>query len=127
MSAELATVSFRTQSGLVEDESWTVVGFAIACATGDRRPGLGSVGEAGREFGYPVGPVLLAHPETTEKAQVTQDEHVIRSETLQIDCHRTVQILIAEEPGGLRPPVRDQVLAEEAIVRENTLGVFSQS
>jgi hypothetical protein len=24
--------------------------------------GLGSAGEAGREFGYPVGPVLLSHP-----------------------------------------------------------------
>jgi hypothetical protein len=31
-------------------------------ACGTRRPGLGSVGEAGRKFGYPVGPVLLAHP-----------------------------------------------------------------
>jgi hypothetical protein len=28
MSAELATVSFRTESGVTEDESWTVVDVA---------------------------------------------------------------------------------------------------
>jgi hypothetical protein len=39
MSAELATVSFRTESGVTEDESWTVVGLAIACATGGQRSG----------------------------------------------------------------------------------------
>jgi hypothetical protein len=29
MSAELATVSFRTKSGVTEDESWTAVGSAV--------------------------------------------------------------------------------------------------
>lgn len=39
-----------------------------------RRLGLGSVGEAVREFGYPVGPVLLAHP-----AHAFQQAHAARS------------------------------------------------
>jgi hypothetical protein len=29
MSAELATVSFRTASGVVEDESWTIADSAV--------------------------------------------------------------------------------------------------
>ena len=38
------------------------VEFAVAVPAGDRGPGLGSAGEAGGKFGYPVGPVLLTHP-----------------------------------------------------------------
>ena len=33
MSAELATVSFRTESGVAEDESWTVVDSAVLSNT----------------------------------------------------------------------------------------------
>ena len=33
MSAELATVSFRTESGVAEDESWTVVDSAVLSST----------------------------------------------------------------------------------------------
>jgi hypothetical protein len=33
MSAELATVSFRTESGVTEDESWTAVGSAVLSNT----------------------------------------------------------------------------------------------
>ena len=33
MSAELATVSFWTESGVTEDESWTVVGSAVLSNT----------------------------------------------------------------------------------------------
>ena len=29
MSAELATMSFRTESGMTEDQSWTVVDSAV--------------------------------------------------------------------------------------------------
>lgn len=33
MSAVLATVSFRTKSGVTEDESWTAVGSAVLSST----------------------------------------------------------------------------------------------
>ena len=33
MSAELATVSFRTESGVAEDESWMVVDSAVLSST----------------------------------------------------------------------------------------------
>ena len=33
MSAVLATVSFRTKSGVTEDESWTAVGGAVLSST----------------------------------------------------------------------------------------------
>jgi hypothetical protein len=33
MSAELATVSFRTESGVAEDESWPVVDSAVLSST----------------------------------------------------------------------------------------------
>ena len=33
MSAELATVSFRTESAVAEDESWTVVDSAVLSKT----------------------------------------------------------------------------------------------
>jgi hypothetical protein len=46
----------------VDEVVASAVSFAIAGAGRGRRPGLGSVGEAGREFGYPAGPVLFAHP-----------------------------------------------------------------
>jgi len=50
MSAELAKVSFRTESGVAEDESWTVVDSAVLpgmTGTGitprrQKQPGLSS-------------------------------------------------------------------------------------
>jgi len=55
MSAELATVSLWTQSGVAKDESWTVAGFAVAYAPGTAGHALGHLAKGAASSAIRVG------------------------------------------------------------------------
>lgn len=76
-SGEIRPVDHVTARDQIEKRSRDRIRGDVARASAlstPRRLGLGSVGEAIREFGCPVGPVLLAHP-----AHAFQQAHAARS------------------------------------------------